>query len=115
MGEDGSGGGAARGIRSLKLPADRLYGRARGHALRPRQRKLLAETLPRLAFLSEQASDPLAAFPGRPRALWLEVGFGGGEHALAQIGTHPEAGLIACEVYRERYLFAAVAFGAGRW
>ena len=27
------------------------------------------------------------------------MGFGGGEHALAQIAAHPEAGLIACEVF----------------
>lgn len=32
-------------------------------------------------------------------ALWLEVGFGGGEHARAQASANPHAGLIACEVY----------------
>jgi tRNA (guanine-N7-)-methyltransferase len=32
-------------------------------------------------------------------ALWLEIGFGGGEHALAQAAAHPQAGLIACEVF----------------
>jgi len=31
--------------------------------------------------------------------VWLEVGFGGGEHARAQIAAHPDAGLIACEVF----------------
>lgn len=31
--------------------------------------------------------------------LWLEVGFGGGEHARAQIAAHPDVGLIACEVF----------------
>jgi len=31
--------------------------------------------------------------------LWLEVGFGGGEHALAQIAAHPDSALIACEVF----------------
>jgi tRNA (guanine-N7-)-methyltransferase len=31
--------------------------------------------------------------------LWLEVGFGGGEHAFAQIAAHPEVALIACEVF----------------
>jgi tRNA (guanine-N7-)-methyltransferase len=56
-------------------------------------------TLPRLAFALEQVRDPLAAFPSRPAELWLEVGFGSGEHALAQISQHPEAGLIACEVF----------------
>ena len=46
-------------------------------------------TLPRLAL-----SDTL---PGG--SLWLEVGFGAGEHALAQVRAHPEATLIACEVF----------------
>ena len=31
--------------------------------------------------------------------MWLEVGFGGGEHAAALAAAHPEAGLIACEVF----------------
>jgi tRNA (guanine-N7-)-methyltransferase len=83
----------------VKPPPDRLYGRARGHALRPRQQKLLDVTLPRLAFAAAAAVDPLAAFDPRPHALWLEVGFGGGEHAVAQAAAHPEAGLIACEVF----------------
>jgi tRNA (guanine-N7-)-methyltransferase len=48
---------------------------------------------------AEQAATPLAGFAPGVRALWLEVGFGGGEHALAQIAAHPEAGLIACEVF----------------
>ena len=45
------------------------------------------------------ARDPAAAFPVRPAELWLEVGFGGGEHARAQVATNPQAGLIAAEVY----------------
>lgn len=60
---------------------------------------MLQVTLPRLQLRPEQAADPFAAFPTRPAELWLEVGFGGGEHALAQIAQHPEAGLIACEVF----------------
>jgi tRNA (guanine-N7-)-methyltransferase len=35
----------------------------------------------------------------QPTRLWLEVGFGSGEHALAQIAAHPDAALIACEVF----------------
>jgi len=60
---------------------------------------LLDVTLPRIAFVPEQAGDPQSAFARKPSSLWLEVGFGGGEHALAQIAAHPEAGLIACEVF----------------
>jgi tRNA (guanine-N7-)-methyltransferase len=60
---------------------------------------LLEVTLPRLVFPEALAGNPFAAFPQRPRALWLEVGFGGGEHALAQITAHPDIGLIACEPF----------------
>jgi tRNA (guanine-N7-)-methyltransferase len=99
VGEDRSGAGTEGRLRALKAPPDRLYGRARGHHLRPRQIRLLDVTLPRVAFPAERAADPLSAFPARLSSLWLEVGFGGGEHALAQITAHPEAALIACEVF----------------
>ncbi len=93
----GVGGAAARN--TVKPPPDRLYGRARGHRLRARQLKLLDVTLPRLAFAPDLASDPLSAFTPRPSKLWVEVGAGSGEHALAHIVAHAEAGLIACEVF----------------
>jgi tRNA (guanine-N7-)-methyltransferase len=99
MGEDRPGTGAALSLRALKPPPDRLYGRGRGHRLRARQVRLLEVTLTRLAFPAALAADPLAAFSPRPSALWLEVGFGSGEHALAQVAAHPDVGLIACEVF----------------
>jgi tRNA (guanine-N7-)-methyltransferase len=89
VGKDGSGAGTEGGVRPVKPPPDRLYGRSRGHKLRPRQERLLDVTLPRLAL-----SPVLPAGP-----LWLEVGFGGGEHALAQVRAHPQTTLIACEVF----------------
>jgi tRNA (guanine-N7-)-methyltransferase len=98
VGKDGSGPGAEVGVRplsaaeGLKPPPDRLYGRARGHALRPRQIRLLAETLPRLALSAADIAAP-------PSPLWLEVGFGGGEHASALAVAHPDITLIACEVF----------------
>ena len=93
---------AAPKPRSKKLdrpPAERLYGRRRGHALRPRQERLLALALPRMAFLPAHAADPASAFAVPVREVWLEVGFGGGEHAEAIAALHPEAGLIAAEVF----------------
>ncbi len=108
MGADRSGAGAARGAGTLsggalsgtlKPPPDRLYGRARGRALRPRQRRLLDVTLPRLRFAPAQAADPRAAFTPTVPSLWLEVGSGGGEHARALAAAHPDAGLIVCEVF----------------
>jgi len=60
---------------------------------------MMAETLPRLRFDIALAGDPLTAFVPRAGALWVEVGFGGGEHALALAAEHPHVGLIACEVF----------------
>jgi tRNA (guanine-N7-)-methyltransferase len=45
----------------------------------------------------ELGRDPREVF-GLP-TVWLEVGFGGGEHAEALAAAHPEAGIIACEVF----------------
>jgi tRNA (guanine-N7-)-methyltransferase len=67
--------------------------------LRPRQETLLNATLPRLAFADDRAADPLSAFCPLPSELWVEVGFGGGEHAQAVAAQNPRAGLIACEVF----------------
>ncbi len=67
--------------------------------MRPRQRLLLDETLPRIRFDIADAADPRAAFAAPLDELWLEVGFGGGEHALSQVETNPRVGLIACEVF----------------
>ena len=82
----------------MKPPPDRLYGRIKSHTLRPRQRLLLDETLPRIRFDLAHAATPRAAFADIDE-LWLEVGFGGGEHAAAQIEANPRVGLIACEVF----------------
>ncbi len=79
----------------MKPPPDRLYGRQRTHALRPRQQKLLDVTLPRLACA------PGAPFGAGITQTWVEVGFGGGEHSRAQVAANPEAGLIACEVFEQ--------------
>ena len=100
MGKDRPGRWPEVNVRplTLKPPPDRLYGRGRGHRLRARQERLLAVTLPRLSLtLSGSAFTP--PFDAPIDQLWLEVGFGGGEHALAQIAAHPRAGLIACEVF----------------
>jgi len=82
-----------------KPPADRLYGRVRGHALRPRQQQLLDEALPRLRVDPLQAGRPHAFFAVPPSRVALEIGFGGGEHAAALAAGDPGLGLIACEVF----------------
>jgi tRNA (guanine-N7-)-methyltransferase len=78
-----------------------LYGRRRGKKLRPGQEALLETLLPRL--LLEVPPEPrkidLASLFGDARDVWLEVGFGAGEHLVWQAEHHPGVGLIGCEPY----------------
>ena len=88
--------------RSKKLdrpPVERLYGRRRGHALRPRQQLLIDQTLPRARLTAVQAAEPRSAFRVPVTELWLEVGFGSGEHTAALVDAHPGVGIIASEVF----------------
>ncbi len=55
---------------ALKPPPDRLYGRARGHKLRPRQEMLLEVTLPRLPFPLAQAAIRSRRSRRRARCGW---------------------------------------------
>ena len=78
-----------------------VYGRRRGRALRQGRRLLTESLLPRIAVtLPEQGPlDPKTLFPAPPAAVWLEIGFGSGEHLAAQAEQHPRVGFIGCEVF----------------
>jgi tRNA (guanine-N7-)-methyltransferase len=75
----------------------RLYGRRRGHKLRPGQRRLTETLLPTLSFALPV--DLPTLFPKPVEAIWLEIGFGGGEHLAAQAEAHPGIGFIGSEVF----------------
>ncbi|MBR2123990.1 MAG: tRNA (guanosine(46)-N7)-methyltransferase TrmB [Acetobacter sp.] len=85
----------------VKPQPDRLYGRQHGHCLRPRQKKLLEETLPRIRLSLDQIGHVVSLFDQKPQQIWFEVGFGGGEHVLGQMQAHPNVGYIASEVFRD--------------
>ena len=79
------------------------YGRRRGRRLRPGRRRLLKDLLPRLRLpvgdLGVLAQRPPAeAFCGYSD-VWLEVGFGQGEHLAAQAHANPDTLFIGCEPY----------------
>jgi tRNA (guanine-N7-)-methyltransferase len=78
-----------------------LYGRRQGRPLRAGRRQLLEEVLPRLevALPAEGTLDPPALFDAKPAKLFLEIGFGGGEHLAWQAAHHPEAGFLAAEYF----------------
>jgi tRNA (guanine-N7-)-methyltransferase len=78
-----------------------LYGRRRGRPLHRGQQRLIDTLLPRVAVTLPQTGmlDPGALFAWRPREIWLEIGFGGGEHLAAQAASHRDTGMIGCEVF----------------
>jgi tRNA (guanine-N7-)-methyltransferase len=77
-----------------------VYGRRRSQRLRPGRRRLLEERLPEIQLAVPETGRivPATLFPGQRRR-WLEIGFGGGEHLVAQAAAHPDCGLIGCEPY----------------
>jgi len=75
----------------------RSFGRRRGRKLSPRQDRLLHELLPRVSV------DPNAPIPDAAagKSVWLEIGFGGGEHLVWQAENNPSTCLIGCEPFEE--------------
>lgn len=43
--------------------------------------------------------DPQSLFQPPYKTVWIEIGFGGGEHLAAQATAHPEIGFIGCEPF----------------
>jgi tRNA (guanine-N7-)-methyltransferase len=60
---------------------------------------LRADLLPRLALSLDALRDPQKLFGAVIQDVWLEVGFGGGEHLLEQAKAHPHVGLLGAEPY----------------
>ena len=81
-----------------------FYGRIRGKTLRDSQKTYLAEDLGPLTLRGVTREEnplrstlDLTALAGRP--VWLEVGFGGGEHLVAMAARYPELAIIGCEPF----------------
>jgi len=95
-----------------------LHGRRHGGRLRPDRRRLLEARLPDLAFglPASGALEPAALFESPPAEVWLEIGFGSGEHLLAQAHARPDVGIVGCEPYIRGVacLLAAIEAAASR-
>ncbi|HTH16648.1 MAG TPA: tRNA (guanosine(46)-N7)-methyltransferase TrmB [Magnetospirillum sp.] len=81
----------------------RFYGRRSGKRLRRTALGLIETLLPRLTVTVPEPGtslDAKALFPREVERVWLEVGFGGGEHVVAQARLHPEAGIIGSEPFK---------------
>lgn len=78
----------------------RSFGRIKSRTLKPRQAALFDDLLPAIAVPDPLtgAVDPLAMMPSAEE-VWLEIGFGGGEHLAEQASRRPAALMIGCEPF----------------
>ena len=86
-------------------PWRNFYGRFKGKGLRKNQEEYLDQDLAALSPGAvsweenpERENIDLQALFG-DRDVWLEVGFGGGEHMVHQAAQNPDVGIIGCEPY----------------
>jgi tRNA (guanine-N7-)-methyltransferase len=89
-----SDGGAVR-------PHGSFFGRRKGHKLRIHQADLIEHLLPHLSLdIGGQSPPDLATLFDAPvDHVRLEIGFGGGEHLVAEARAFPDLGFIGCEPY----------------
>lgn len=86
-------------------PWRNFYGRIKGKGLRPAQERYLDEDLEPLSpgpvgwdvNPQRHPLDLTATFGDVP--VWLEIGFGGGEHLVHQAKSNPGVGIIGCEPF----------------
>jgi len=82
-------------------PHGSFFGRRKGHKLRTHQADLIEHLLPRLALdIADPAPPDLTVLFDPPADdVRLEIGFGGGEHLVAEACAFPDTGFIGCEPY----------------
>ena len=86
-------------------PWRNFYGRIHGKKMNRRKQEMLETDLARISpgrvsWQDNPDRAPIdldALFPGRE--VWLEIGFGGGEHMVAMAARYPDIGLIGAEPY----------------
>jgi tRNA (guanine-N7-)-methyltransferase len=82
-------------------PHGSFFGRRKGHKLRLHQADLIEHLLPRLSLDIGSPGPPDLAelFDPPVDGVRLEIGFGGGEHLIAEAQAFPRLGFIGCEPY----------------
>ena len=85
-----------------KKQALRTFGGRNGRKLSPRQQGLIDHLLPTLrgSLPATGLLKPATLFADI-ETIWLEIGFGGGEHVSGQAKANPGTGILASEVFSE--------------
>lgn len=79
-----------------------LFGRRKGKRLRDSLRQAIEHELPHVRINADVVNspcDPNQFFEPKPKKIWLEIGFGGGEHLAAQAKANPHVGFIGAEIF----------------
>ena len=72
----------------------RSFGRIKSRALKPKQQGLFDTLLPKLTI-----DEALISSLSTRDQVWLEIGFGGGEHMASQAFAHEEVLILGCEPF----------------
>lgn len=78
-------------------PLLRSYGRIKSRPIKPRQAALVETLLPQIRA-PQAPFDPRELMP-QADEVWLEIGFGGGEHMASQAARAPSVLIIGCEPF----------------
>lgn len=86
---------------SQDVRAPKFYGRRKSKPLRINKQVAYEDILPQVALSTDLSpdTDPLSFFDGAYDKVWLEIGFGGGEHLLYQALQNPDIAMIGCEPF----------------
>ncbi|MBT5575264.1 MAG: tRNA (guanosine(46)-N7)-methyltransferase TrmB [Alphaproteobacteria bacterium] len=75
-----------------------FYGRRKGRPLRNTARRLLEEDLPKY-LIPKSLHNLTSLFSHQPEKIFLEIGFGGGEHLAKEAKNAPQNGYIGAEPF----------------
>lgn len=70
------------------------FGRRKARKLRETSQRAYDDILPLLRINLGQS-----IFKKNPSEVWLEIGFGGGEHLLSQLTQNPSVAMVGCEPF----------------
>ena len=92
----------------MALPTEdrpQFYGRRNARTPRPKRRAMIEEHLPRLALPDPlglpDPIDPHSLFDTGRAQVWMEIGFGGGEHLAGQAERNRDVNIIGCEPFMD--------------
>ena len=77
----------------------RFYGRRLGRPLKNARAEALSQLADYQVPPGTDAIEAKTLFPVAVQDVWLEIGFGNGEHMIGQLQNNPGIGLIGCEPF----------------